>query len=276
MTAVAQWPSWVADQVQSGLVVLELDGRIALFNQWMAQSSGLASDAVCNRSIFEVFPELVGSRAGAALQACLDQGMPALLSNRLNPHPFPLFADEGQRAQGIRRQQMVRICRSPASRGGDAQVLVEINDVSSAVAREKTLQQLNATLQRNTATTAAALQAAEEASRLKSQFVANMSHEIRTPMNAIMGLLRLLQATDLTAHQLDYVTKTQSAAQSLLGLLNDILDFSKIEAGKLELDPQPFVLEDFLRDVSVIFSASVGPKPVEVLFDIDPALPPVG
>jgi len=118
-----------------------------------------------------------------------------------------------------------------------------------------------------------AMQAAQSASASKSLFVANMSHEIRTPMNAILGMLRLLQATDLSPRQLDYVGKTEGAAQSLLALLNDILDFSKMEAGKMALDPQPFRIERLMRDLSVILSASIGQKKVEVLFDLDPAVP---
>ncbi|MDP1647404.1 MAG: response regulator [Rubrivivax sp.] len=118
-----------------------------------------------------------------------------------------------------------------------------------------------------------ATEAAEQASRSKSQFLANMSHEIRTPMNAILGMLKLMHGTELSIRQLDYTTKTEGAARSLLGLLNDILDFSKVEAGKMKLDPQPFRLDQLLRDLSVIYSANVGAKPVEVLFDIDPMVP---
>ncbi len=112
-----------------------------------------------------------------------------------------------------------------------------------------------------------------QASLAKSQFLANMSHEIRTPMNAILGMLALLKATQLDTRQLDYTTKTEGAARSLLGLLNDILDFSKVEAGKMTLDPHPFSLDQLLRDLSVILSANVGSKNVEVLFDVDPAIP---
>ena len=120
-----------------------------------------------------------------------------------------------------------------------------------------------------------ATEAAEAASRSKSQFLANMSHEIRTPMNAILGMLSLLQRTPLTPRQLDYADKTESAARSLLGLLNDILDFSKVEAGKLVLDPHPFGVDQLMRELAVVLSASVGEKEIEVLFDIDPDVPPV-
>jgi PAS domain S-box-containing protein len=120
-----------------------------------------------------------------------------------------------------------------------------------------------------------AAEAAEAASHAKSQFLANMSHEIRTPMNAILGMLSLLQRTNLSPRQLDYAGKTENAARSLLGLLNDILDFSKVEAGKLTLDPHPFHTDQLLRDLAVVLSASVGEKEIEVLFDVDPELPPV-
>jgi PAS domain S-box-containing protein len=122
---------------------------------------------------------------------------------------------------------------------------------------------------------AKAIEAAEDASRYKSQFLANMSHEIRTPMNAILGLLNLLQSTALDQRQQDYTNKTEVAAKSLLGLLNDILDFSKVEAGKMVLDPHPFRLDSLLREISVVLSSTVGSKPVEVLFDIDASLPAV-
>ena len=118
-----------------------------------------------------------------------------------------------------------------------------------------------------------ALAQAEQASVTKSQFLANMSHEIRTPMNAILGMLGLLQKTALTARQLDYASKTEGAARSLLGLLNDILDFSKADAGKMTLDPRPFRVDRLLRDLAVILSANVGTKTIDVRFDIDPLVP---
>ncbi len=121
----------------------------------------------------------------------------------------------------------------------------------------------------------AARQEAEAAAQSKGQFLANMSHEIRTPMNAILGLLDLLQSTELTDRQRDYARKTDGAARSLLGLLNDILDFSKVEAGKMTLESEPFRIDKLLRNLSTILSTNVASKDIEVLFDIDATLPAV-
>ena len=118
-----------------------------------------------------------------------------------------------------------------------------------------------------------AVAAAEAASKAKSDFLANMSHEIRTPMNAILGMLQLLQKTSLDLRQLDYANKTETAAKTLLGILNDILDFSKIEAGRQTLESHEFEIEQVMRDISVILSANVGDKDIEIVFDIDERVP---
>ena len=114
-----------------------------------------------------------------------------------------------------------------------------------------------------------------ESSRLKSAFLANMSHELRTPMNAILGMLNLLQRTELSPRQIEYAIKTEGAAKSLLGLLNDVLDFSKVEAGKMTLEIEPLRLESLLRSLSIVLSANVGAKDIELLFDLDTSLPTV-
>ncbi len=118
-----------------------------------------------------------------------------------------------------------------------------------------------------------AMRLAEQSSISKSQFLANVSHEIRTPMNAILGMLQLLHNSALDTYQRDYAEKAAGAARSLLGLLNDILDFSKVEAGKMQLNPEPFLLEALLGDLSVILSANLGARNVDLVFELDPAIP---
>jgi two-component system, sensor histidine kinase and response regulator len=110
--------------------------------------------------------------------------------------------------------------------------------------------------------------AAETASRAKTEFLANMSHEIRTPMNAILGLVHLLQQTELSERQTDYLRKLRVSAQSLLGILNDILDFSKVEAGRVELEKVDFRLDELLQNLSIIVGAAAQEKDIEVLFSV--------
>ncbi len=115
-------------------------------------------------------------------------------------------------------------------------------------------------------------QIAQASAKAKERFLANMSHEMRTPLNAVIGLSNLLKETDLKLGQIDYVTKINSAAGSLLMLVNDILDLSKIESGKLELNEGEFVLRKSLNTILSSASYQAQEKELKLRLSIDEKL----
>ena len=132
------------------------------------------------------------------------------------------------------------------------QLLHSVQELTSAFdAKECTLIEHQNNLEKEVAERTEHL---KKASQAKSEFIAKMSHEIRTPMNGVLGSAELLEDSSLNKQQLQYLNTIQSSGNALLEIINDILDYSKIEAGKMEINTEPYNLEQLMDECLSIFS----------------------
>jgi signal transduction histidine kinase/ActR/RegA family two-component response regulator len=117
---------------------------------------------------------------------------------------------------------------------------------------------------------------AEQAVKVKSEFMANMTHELRTPLTSILGFGALLaNARDLSPESRRYVSRVVAASSSLLTTVNDILDFSRLEAGQVEIRRRPVDVTALIQDTADLLRPQADEKDLALDVIVDDGIPPL-
>ena len=112
-----------------------------------------------------------------------------------------------------------------------------------------------------------------KASRDKSEFLASMSHEMRTPLNTIIGMTEVLEGTEITPEQSQYLKICHASGDALISLINDIVDISRIEAGELHLDHVAFDLYELVDRLADAMALRAHRKDLELMFNVTHGTP---
>lgn len=237
----------IVDSSYDAIIGKSVDGRILSWNEGARRVYGYTAQQAVGASISLLLPKGVATEE------------PKIVAATRSGRRLTEFETWRKHADG--REILVSITVSPIkdSRGRVIGASTIERDVTHRRERELKLRE--------------AVEAAERANRIKSEFLANVSHELRTPMNAIIGMLDLALGEQLDEVMRDYLDTARDSATTLLFLLNDLLDFSRMEAGRFELDDEPFHLRDTLDAVVKTLSLRAHEKGVELACRVDGTVP---
>ncbi|MFT7573456.1 MAG: PAS domain S-box-containing protein [Paracoccaceae bacterium] len=234
------------------IIVIDSDGEVIEFNPGAEETFGYKrADVIGQQMDTLLMPPKYRHAHNTGLSKYLETGEGSVLGKRLEI--------EGMRADGTYFPAELAINVAPR---GDSKIFIGyLRDITDQKTAEGALR-----LEK---------ERAEIANSAKDQFLAMMSHEIRTPLNGVIGLLGLLEDTQLDGGQEEYVRIARQSGEGLLDLINDILDYSKMEADKLELENAVFELRPLIDSVIDVLSPAALEKAISISAELDDDLPPL-
>lgn len=232
--------------MQEGVMVIGIDGKIAMLNPAAERILGLKPDDV-GKAYMHVF--LMEEENDAFNEIILDT-----IYEKAKADQAPVdFVRDGTTINLL-------LTTSYLYFDGERAVVVVINDMTK-------LNELR--------DAQVALEVAEHANEAKSRFLSNMSHEIRTPINAVLGMNEMILRESEDQQILTYASNIQSSGKTLLFLINDILDMSKIESGKMEIIPVTYELSTVIMDLWNVIYFRAKEKDLKLSVKLDETMPGV-
>src|SRR6185436_13638304 len=251
---------WMDEFAAQGIFTTDTSLTIRSWNRWLVEQTGSPTEAVVGLGLFESFPQLVARGFEGHYRAALS-GQPRMLS-----HTFHHYLLPARTASGSEPLQTARIAPLMSETGIIGTITV-VDDVSERVNSERELRS-----QIETAETARAI--AEEAVRVKDEFLATLSHEIRTPLNAVLGWTKILLGRQVDAATLARalaVIDRNAVAQS--NLIDDMLDMARIMSGKLRLDMQPVDLASIVHAAIDVVMPTAAARQNDIRTEIEAETP---
>jgi PAS domain S-box-containing protein len=238
----------------------DLKGVIIAVNRAAEYLTGYSRTEVIGRN----FSDLVAPEA----QHCTQDSIRAHLGGSATQHyELPIRSKFGTR-------RFLEVSTRIIYRRGHPVAIQGIGrDITDRKQAQQRLLESSRELQQKNEELSTALRLAREATQLKEQFLANTSHELRTPMNGIMGMVNLLNSTELTPDQQEYAGAIGQCADDLLTIINDILDLSQMEAGRLPLTEEPFEVAESLKSVAKLLRLKAEAKSLSLTYEFDSSLP---
>ena len=250
---------WFDDLTVQGILTTDQALVIRSWNRHLEEHSGIAAVDAIGRPLVDVVPEIRARTLDVHFRAAL-AGEPRVLSHRFHRYLIPARTGQPESAQTVRIAPL-------EVNGAIVGTIAIVEDVSERVATEREMRR-----QLEAAETARSV--AEEAVRVKDEFLATLSHEIRTPLNAVLGWTKILLGRQVDPAMLTralQVIDRNAVAQTRL--IDDMLDMARIMSGKLRLEMQPVDLATIAISAIDVVSPAATAKGISLLTKIDTAEP---
>jgi signal transduction histidine kinase/CheY-like chemotaxis protein len=256
---------WFQDLADHGIFTTDDALVIRTWNGWLESQTGWAAATVIGRPVADVIPGFVARGLDRYYVDALG-GEVRILSERLHRYLVPIT--RSFHAAGLTEMAQAAQIAPLLAGGRVIGTITVVDDVTERVISERELRNQIAVSER-------ARQVAEEASKLKDEFLATLSHEIRTPLNAVLGWARILRTQPNIRSRSRALEVIERNAASQLRLVEDLLDMARVITGKLRLDIETVSLANVAEEAIEVIRPAAEARQIIIVREIEDPLPPV-